>query len=134
MALRPTWLSIVSLSVLAATLAVTDANARTLFDILFGGGSKRFHAQDFPSRTQHTMKRTREGSSATSRITGPGYNAYKADRLVKVDFSGLSNGLSPVAYQPSADPVRFAEAVANLADYELLAERDVAAALTGVHE
>ncbi len=82
---------------------------------------------------EHTKKRTSEGSSATAKITGPGYNAYKADRLVKVDFSGLSNGLSPVAYQPSADPVRFAEAVANLADYELLAERDVAAALTAYY-
>ncbi len=132
MALRPAWGSIVSLSVLATIFVADHANAGTLFDALFGGRPKK--VQNYPPPPQPKKQRTVAGNGpAPARITGPGYNTYKADSLIKVDFSILSNAMIPVNFQSSALPMQFGDAVADLAGYELFAERDVAAAITAYY-
>ncbi|TIT60305.1 MAG: hypothetical protein E5W63_14435, partial [Mesorhizobium sp.] len=62
------------------------------------------------------------------------YYTYKADRLVRVDFSTLATAPQPAAPQdaafvPSATGAAFHDAIAGLSDYELYAEPDIAKAL-----
>jgi murein L,D-transpeptidase YcbB/YkuD len=129
MALRRPTTTIVSLAVLALATGFSSdaANAQTLFEALFGGGPKKMRTKDFPPPPP--KKRSIGSGGAIAKITGPGYNTYKADRLVKVDFSSLAASPVTVALQQGSTQVPFDEALAGLADYELLAERDIAAAL-----
>jgi murein L,D-transpeptidase YcbB/YkuD len=125
--------------VIAASLAVaaSNAHAQGLFDMLFGGGVKRAPQGEFPPPPPKRKPRppvAGGGGGAGVKISGPSYYTYKADRLVRVDFSALSAAPQPAtaqdaAYVSSTGVPAFRDAVASLADYDLYAEPDIAKAL-----
>ncbi|RUZ52872.1 murein L,D-transpeptidase [Mesorhizobium sp. M7A.F.Ca.CA.004.05.2.1] len=131
--------TVMPLVAIAATLAfgVPQAGAQGLFDMLFGGGVKHAPKGEFPPpppKHKPKPKAPASGGGGGARISSPSYSTYKADRLVRVDFSALAPTPEPAAPQdaafvPSATGAAFREAVASLADYELLAEPDIAKAL-----
>lgn len=131
--------TVMPLVAIAATLAfgVPQAGAQGLFDMLFGGGVKHAPKGEFPPpppKHKPKPKAPASGGGGGARISSPSYYTYKADRLVRVDFSALAPTPEPAAPQdaafvPSATGAAFREAVASLADYELLAEPDIAKAL-----
>src|SRR6186713_426436 len=120
----------------AAALAfgVPQASAQGLFDMLFGGGVKHKPQGEFPPPPKRKPKPATSGGGGT-RISSPSYYTYKADRLVRVDFTALVAAPPQVAtaedaaFVPSATSTAFREAVAGLSDYELYAEPDIAKAL-----
>jgi murein L,D-transpeptidase YcbB/YkuD len=133
---KPAWMSIVSFAALALILSagVPDAQAQTLLETLFGGGLKKTRASDFPPPPPvKRANQPRQPVAAAPKITGPGYNTYKADRLVRVDFSPLTRVAMPIGYQPATAAISFDDAVGGLDDFELFAEKDIAAALTGYY-
>jgi murein L,D-transpeptidase YcbB/YkuD len=129
--------TVVPLMAITATLAfgVPQAGAQGLFDMLFGGGVKRAPQGEFPPPPpKHKPKAPASGGGGGVRISSPSYYTYKADRLVRVDFSALAATPEPAAPQdaafvPSATGAAFRDAVASLGDYELFAEPDIAKAL-----
>lgn len=131
--------TVMPLVAIAATLAfgVPQAGAQGLFDMLFGGGVKHAPKGEFPPpppKHKPKPKAPASGGGGGARISSPSYYTYKADRLVRVDFSALAPTPEPAtpqdaAFVPSATGGAFREAVASLADYELLAEPDIAKAL-----
>ncbi|RWO50354.1 MAG: murein L,D-transpeptidase [Mesorhizobium sp.] len=131
--------TVMPLVAIAATLAfgVPQAGAQGLFDMLFGGGVKHAPKGEFPpppSKHKPKPKAPASGGGGGARISSPSYYTYKADRLVRVDFSALAPTPEPAtpqdaAFVPSATGGAFREAVASLGDYELLAEPDIAKAL-----
>ncbi|MER9950440.1 murein L,D-transpeptidase [Mesorhizobium sp. M0047] len=123
----------VPLMAITATLAfgIPHAGAQGLFDMLFGGG-KHAPQGEFPPPPKNKPKVPGGGGSV--RISGPSYYTYKADRLVRVDFSALAAKPGPAvpqdaAFVPSVTVAAFRDAVASLNDYELYAEPDIAKAL-----
>jgi len=124
----------------AAMLAVglPQAHAQGLFDILFGGGSRNGQnlRGEFPPPPQPKKK----APVAAARISSPTYNTYKADSLVRVDFSALSGPdrtasastdaktAQNAAFRPT-DDTAFRQALPGLDGYDLSAERQVAKAL-----
>lgn len=139
--------ALLSFAALAATLTfgTPPVKAEGLFDMLFGGGDRRAapsmrdseygdpyrrpasRRSEFPS-----PPRTRK-AAAIAKITGPTYNTYKADPLVKVDFSPLSAMPQNAAFEPTQTGDLFHEALAGLADYDLRAEAANAKALTAYY-
>ncbi|MER9138967.1 murein L,D-transpeptidase [Mesorhizobium sp. M0830] len=124
----------VPLMAITATLAfgIPQAGAQGLFDMLFGGGVKHAPQGEFPPPPKNKPKVPGGGGSV--RISGPSYYTYKADRLVRVDFSALAAKPGPAvpqdaAFVPSVTVAAFRDAVASLGDYELYAEPDIAKAL-----
>ncbi|MHA6684697.1 L,D-transpeptidase family protein [Mesorhizobium sp. A556] len=131
----------VPLSVVAALgMGLPQAHGQNLFDALFGGGVKK--SQPLKGEFPPPPKRKKKAAPAPiSRISSPTYNAYKADALVRVDFSDLvetpqTTATIPVteaALDASAKPQTqgstFRDALAGLDGYELSAERDIAKAL-----
>ncbi|ESY72879.1 hypothetical protein X743_13430 [Mesorhizobium sp. LNHC252B00] len=124
----------VPLMAITATLAfgIPQAGAQGLFDMLFGGGVKHAPQGEFPQPPKNKPKVPGGGGSV--RISGPSYYTYKADRLVRVDFSALAAKPGPAvpqdaAFVPSVTVAAFRDAVASLNDYELYAEPDIAKAL-----
>ncbi|MFC3323187.1 L,D-transpeptidase family protein [Mesorhizobium cantuariense] len=127
--------TVMPLMAITATLAfgVPQAGAQGLFDMLFGGGVKHAPQGEFPPPPKHKPKAPASGGGG-ARISSPSYYTYKADRLVRVDFSALAATPEPAtpqdaAFVPSATGAAFRDAVASLGDYELLAEPDIAKAL-----
>lgn len=129
--------TVMPLLAITATLAfgVPQAGAQGLFDMLFGGGVKHAPKGEFPPPPpKHKPKPKAPASGGGARISSPSYYTYKADRLVRVDFSALAATPEPAtpqdaAFVPSATGAAFRDAVASLGDYELLAEPDIAKAL-----
>ncbi|RWN34480.1 MAG: murein L,D-transpeptidase [Mesorhizobium sp.] len=131
--------TVMPLLAVTATLAfgVPQAGAQGLFDMLFGGGVKHAPKGEFPPpppKHKPKPKAPASGGGGGARISSPSYYTYKADRLVRVDFSALAPTPEPAtpqdaAFVPSATGAAFREAVASLGDYELLAEPDIAKAL-----
>lgn len=129
--------TVMPLLAVTATLAfgVPQAGAQGLFDMLFGGGVKHAPKGEFPPPPpKHKPKPKAPASGGGARISSPSYYTYKADRLVRVDFSALAATPEPAtpqdaAFVPSATGAAFRDAVASLGDYELLAEPDIAKAL-----
>ncbi|MER8696342.1 murein L,D-transpeptidase [Mesorhizobium opportunistum] len=129
--------TVVSLMAITATLAfgTPQAGAQGLFDMLFGGGVKHSPKGDFPPPPPNKPKpKVSAGGGDGVRISSPSYYTYKADRLVRVDFSALAAAPQPAtpqdaAFVPSATVAAFHEAIAGLSDYELYAEPDIAKAL-----
>ncbi|UVK37001.1 murein L,D-transpeptidase [Mesorhizobium sp. AR10] len=122
----------------AATLAFSapHAGAQGLFDMLFGGGVRHQPQGEFPPPPKYKPKpNVSAGGGGGVRISSPSYYTYKADRLVRVDFSALEVAPPQVAtaqdaaFVPSATGTAFREAIAGLGDYELYAEPDIAKAL-----
>jgi murein L,D-transpeptidase YcbB/YkuD len=127
--------SVVPLMAITATLAfgVPQAGAQGLFDMLFGGGVKHAPQGEFPPPPPKNKPKAPGGGGGV-RISGPSYYTYKADRLVRVDFSALAATPEPAvpqdaAFVPSVTVAAFRDAVASLGDYELYAEPDIAKAL-----
>lgn len=122
---------------IAATLALgaPQAGAQGLFDMLFGGGIRHEPQGEFPPPPKHKPKAPAGGGGGGgAKISSPSYYTYKADKLVRVDFSTLSAAPQPAtaqdaAFVPSATGAAFHDAVAGLGDYELYAEPDIAKAL-----
>ncbi|MDQ6437156.1 L,D-transpeptidase family protein [Mesorhizobium sp. LHD-90] len=134
---RRGWISIASMIALSLSLVSApsgSANAQSLFETLFGGGFKRARPSDFPPPPRKNRKAApaQKKAAAAPKIAGPSYNTYRADRLVRVDFSPLTRGPTPIAFQAAAAS-GFDGALAGLEGYDLLAERDIAAALTGFY-
>ncbi|ETA73068.1 MULTISPECIES: L,D-transpeptidase family protein [Mesorhizobium] len=120
---------------IAATLALgaPQAGAQGLFDMLFGGGVRHEPQGEFPPPPKHKPK-VPAGGGGGAKISGPSYYTYKADKLIRVDFSTLSAAPQPAtpqdaAFVPSATGAAFHDAIAGLSDYELYAESDIAKAL-----
>ncbi|WP_095200213.1 L,D-transpeptidase family protein [Mesorhizobium carmichaelinearum] len=122
---------------IAVTLALgaPQAGAQGLFDMLFGGGIRHEPQGEFPPPPpKHRPKAPAGGGGGGVKISGPSYYTYKADKLVRVDFSALTAAPQPAAAQdaafvPSATGAAFHDAIASLSDYELYAEPDIAKAL-----
>ncbi|MGB3415216.1 MAG: murein L,D-transpeptidase [Mesorhizobium sp.] len=137
----------VPLSVAALlALGLPQASAQGLFDVLFGGLPRNGQKLkgEFPPPPQVKKK----APAPITRISSPTYNKYKADSLVPVDFKALASASqtapapadSPAAqnaaFQPTEEPAEndaFHQALGGLADYDLLAERDIAKALTAYY-
>ncbi|TPK60529.1 murein L,D-transpeptidase [Mesorhizobium sp. B2-4-19] len=120
---------------IAATLALgaPQAGAQGLFDMLFGGGIRHEPQGEFPPPPKHKPKAPAGGGGGT-KISSPSYYTYKADKLIRVDFSTLSAAPQPAtaqdaAFVPSATGAAFHDAIAGLSDYELYAEPEIAKAL-----
>ncbi|RUX24232.1 murein L,D-transpeptidase [Mesorhizobium sp. M7A.F.Ca.US.011.01.1.1] len=130
--------TVMPLMAITATLAfgVPQAGAQGLFDMLFGGGVKHAPKGEFPPPPPKNKPKPKVsgGGGGNVKISSPSYYTYKADRLVRVDFSALAATPQPAtpqdaAFVPSATGAAFHDAVASLGDYELLAEPDIAKAL-----
>ncbi len=137
----------VPLSVAALlALGLPQASAQGLFDVLFGSLPRNGQKLkgEFPPPPQVKKK----APAPITRISSPTYNKYKADSLVPVDFKALASASqtapepadSPAAqnaaFQPTEKPAEndaFHQALGGLADYDLLAERDIAKALTAYY-
>ena len=88
------------LAALAATLVFGSprADAQGLFDVLFGGGS-HVGPDRLPPRGNSlrgsppsTAPRVRPRQRAAApKITGPSYYNYKADSLIRTNFSALAS-------------------------------------------
>ncbi|NGO53441.1 L,D-transpeptidase family protein [Allomesorhizobium camelthorni] len=121
-------------AVLAATLALgaPQSQAQGLFDILFGGGINKSRRAELPrSPRVHPPRVQRQYRKAVPapKITGPSYYTYKADPLVRVDFTTLTAAGQTVSFEPSLTRSAFREATTGLADFDLYAEKDIAKAL-----
>jgi murein L,D-transpeptidase YcbB/YkuD len=130
--------TVMPLMAITATLAfgVPQAGAQGLFDMLFGGGVKHAPKGEFPPPPPKNKPKPKVsgGGGGNVKISSPSYYTYKADRLVRVDFSALAATPEPAtpqdaAFVPLATGAAFREAVASLGDYELLAEPDIAKAV-----
>ncbi|WP_136622581.1 MULTISPECIES: L,D-transpeptidase family protein [Mesorhizobium] len=128
--------TVMPLMAITATLAfgVPQAGAQGLFDMLFGGGVKRAPQGEFPPPPPKHKPKAPAGAGGGVKISSPSYYTYKADRLVRIDFSALTAAPQPAtpqdaAFVPSATGAAFRDAVASLGDYELYAEPDIAKAL-----
>lgn len=123
--------ALLPLAALAATLAVgvQPSSAQGLFDMLFGGPPRqgtRLQGEFPPPPTQ-------KKPVAVTKISSPTYNTYKADRLVRVDFSALSSSPQNAAFAPTLTGNTFREALSGLDAFELSAEPSVAKALVAYY-
>ena len=133
----------VSLVTLALSfgLGTPSAHAQGLFDVLFGGGIKKKQVRsEFPPAPPKVRKQV----VAAPRISAPTYYTYKADPLVRVNFTALMSAEvattaaiqtasaepGAVAFEPPSGDGSFREALAGLGGFDLMAEKDIAAALT----
>ncbi|QPC93050.1 murein L,D-transpeptidase [Mesorhizobium sp. INR15] len=130
---------VMPLVAITATLAfgAPQAGAQGLFDMLFGGGVKHAPQGEFPPPPKHKPK-VPAGGGGGVKISSPSYYTYKADKLVRVDFSALAAAPQPAtpqdaAFVPSATGTAFRDALAGLSDYELYAEPDIAKALVAYY-
>lgn len=116
-----------------------------MFDVVFGGARpQRMMLEEFPpppgyERGGRPMRRSgqrpiegmieRPVEKPIEKITGPTYYNYKADPLVRVDFSSLLAGVQSASLYPSLGGADFREGIAGLDGFDLYAERDIAKAL-----
>jgi len=108
----------------AAMMAFTGpAAAQNFFDMLFGGGVKHRQSGDFPEAP------TKPKPKPIVKVSGPSYYDYKVEPLVRVDFSALVALGQTAGFEPALSGNTFRDAVANLKDFGLPAEKDVAKAL-----
>lgn len=129
---------LVPLTAIAALgLSVPQAGAQGFFDMLFGGPVRK----ERPLKGEFPPPPPKRKAVKAARISSPTYNTYKADRLVKVDFSALTEPATTgataqnIAFDASkpAD-ASFGQALSGLDDYELLAEADIGKALVAYYE
>lgn len=128
-----------AMSMLAA-VGTQQASAQYLFDTLFGGGLKK---QKPIARNEFPPAPPARKPVAAPRISAPSYFTYKADPIARVDFSPLLKGAAsssasaettgsvivPVAFALPGEGAGFTEGLAGLASLDLMAEKDIAAAL-----
>ena len=118
--------------VLSLSIGVPQANSQGLFDRLFGGGIKKTKKTDFPPPPKQRKKNSggAGGGVAIAKISAPSYYTYKADGLRRVDFSLLASTAQSASLDALSIGTAFRASVAGLDGYELLAEADVAKALS----
>ena len=122
-------------AVMTLGLAVPQASADGLFDMLFGGHARR----QAPLKGEFPPPPKQRKVVPVQRIASPTYNTYKADRLVPVDFSALTvpstTGATAqnASYDTSAPQAGFGQAIAGLDDYRLLAESNIGKALVAYY-
>jgi murein L,D-transpeptidase YcbB/YkuD len=139
---RRTVLAPLSVAALLA-LSLPQVQAQGLFDIIFKGDANNGQRLkgEFPPPPQVKKK----APVAITRISSPTYNTYKADSLVRLDFTALSGvgqmasvssgtpAAEAAAFQPSSDSILFRQALAGLDGYDLSAERGIAKALVAYY-
>jgi murein L,D-transpeptidase YcbB/YkuD len=111
-------------------LAVQPAQAQGFLDMLFGGPPKRVRAYSPPApakKAVRTSKAKARGGDAVT-ISAPSYNQYKADPLERVKFAEIAIPPKPVAYNPDVK-LKFPDLVGSLSDFDLFAEKRIAAAM-----
>jgi murein L,D-transpeptidase YcbB/YkuD len=112
------------------TCNIPQADAQGFFDALFGGGVMRSQRGDFPLPPEAERRIvTPKKNVPVAKISGPSYYTYKADPLVRVDFSALLGAPQSAALEPVLNGAIFRESLAGLQDFNLYAEKDVAKAL-----
>lgn len=134
---------------LGATLSLgaQPAGAENLFDMLFGGGARHKQRNEFPEPPKVRPQAARKPAAAV-KISSPSYYTYKADPLVRVDFSALSAqpveagpqdaksetsvSAQNIAFQPGQGDA-FRDALAGLSGYELMAEPAIAKAIVAYY-
>lgn len=107
-------------------LGASPANAQNLLDMLFGGPAKRHSA---PLQGEFPPPPKPRQAAPITKISSPGYNTYKADKLTRVDFSALTDAPQKASFTPVAEKDDFRQALAGLEGYNLLAEPAIAKAL-----
>jgi murein L,D-transpeptidase YcbB/YkuD len=108
----------------AAMMALAGpAEAQNFFDMLFGGGIKQRQSGDFPEAPVKPKPR------AVVKVAGPSYYDYKVEPLVRADFANLVALGQTATFEPALSGSTFREAAANLKQFELFAEKDIAKAL-----
>ena len=113
----------------ATILTTPQVQAANLFDTLFGGPPKKVTRFPPPPPGPKAKQKAKASKSAPRAvISAPSYYDYRADTLVRVDFSTMATTPQPVAFQPSAQP-KLADLIGSLADFELMAEKSIASAL-----
>ncbi|MGP2492485.1 L,D-transpeptidase family protein [Mesorhizobium sp. PUT5] len=122
------------LTALAAMLALgaPQAGAQGFLDMLLGGNAQpaRPPRGEFPPPPK---PRSTPPAAASPKISAPTYNTYKATPLVRVDFSPLVSLPQNAAFTPALAGTTFREALTGLDGYTLLAEPDIAKALTAYY-
>ncbi|MBX3566973.1 MAG: L,D-transpeptidase family protein [Rhizobiaceae bacterium] len=123
--------AVAAMALLVATAgASAPAHADNLLDMLFGGGIKKARRAEFPPPPPAERRvKPRKVAAEAAKISAPQYVAYKPDRLVKVDFSPLTDVVTTAALNPSASAPDFASALGGLADYQLETIPEIARAL-----
>ncbi len=105
-----------------------SAKARSqgnLFDTLFGGQIRE--------KRREAIVTDEPAYVPAARITGPSYYDYKTDPLVKVNFASIAAAPATIAFEPSLAGPTVREAAAALQDFNLSAEKDIAAALVSYY-
>jgi L,D-transpeptidase YcbB len=116
---------------LLAPLSLTpgDAAAQNLFDVLFGGGGVyRPRREAPPPPPPPPVKR-----AAPATIAAPSYYTYKPEPLVRLTVPVVAPASEGVI-EAALSAVSFPEAMAVLTDLDLLAEKEVAAAIKAHYE
>lgn len=139
----------VAISIIALTTAfattVTEANAQNLFERIFGGNRtnrpmvehgepyqqmrrQQGYRQHRPVRRQPARPRT------VPSISAPSYYDYKPQALVRLDVGALAITASAIPLQAAVpDPV-FRDALMEVRDFELYAEKEIAEAILRHYE
>lgn len=128
--------SLLPTSALAMLLAFgSAAQAQNLFETLFGGArrdQRQMNVEPVPVRPPAAVPAQQAAprpKAAIQKIAPPSYRAYVADALVRVPFRRIIEAPVPASYDAAASG-GFDEAVAGLTEFELLAEKEIAAALS----
>lgn len=107
-----------------------QAEAQSLFQLLFGGGGRLYQRPEAPAQPRYKPRAKRK---AVAKIASPTYHDYKPDPLVKMDFPEFRGNLLAKPQLAGLEPMlagaSFREALLNMRDFDLLAEREVAKAL-----
>lgn len=128
--------ALIALVVCATTVAlpVHHAEARGLLDAIFQPNKDRQNQREAAQRQREAdAARAAQASKPVARVSGPTYNTYRADKLVKVSFSKISDPLVTGAVndmglpQLGMDP--FAEGLPALAELNLRALPEAAEAV-----
>ncbi|WP_309084353.1 L,D-transpeptidase family protein [Chelativorans sp.] len=121
-----------SLSILAAALFATASPAsaeRYLFDMLFGNRVPRERVAPRVERVAPPVRKAPARTAtrrAAPRVSAPAVYDYRPEPLAAVNLAAISAALSSEGGL-AASP--FAKALASLSDFELLAEKKIAAAV-----
>ena len=113
---------------IALSLAAPPVQAQGFFETLFGPPKR---VRSFPPPPPPPGKKV--GQKAKTRtggvtISAPSYNQYKVDPLERVKFADIAVPPRPVAYDPNVK-LKFADLVGSLSDFDLFAEKSIAAAM-----
>ena len=121
------------LTVVAAGMTAQEAHAQTFFDYLFGGGARRQQERNRDRGVQSwpdEWRGERKTQSKPAQISAPAYYTYRADALVRVKAPKIvAAGGVVVGPQLMPAGADFGEAVAALGDFDLTAEKEIAAAI-----